>query len=86
MNNVERRGGNVRVVCQAYGIPVGALRAALAAGAIKSVAAGRRTVITFTDVEAWLATLSAPKLLRGIRPGASRSKTRNVSAAIRPGA
>jgi hypothetical protein len=67
---VERVAGNVRVCCQAFGIPQNVLRSALATGAVRSYSAGRRTVILYSHIEQWIVTLKQPQPLRGVRPAA----------------
>ena len=62
---IERRGGNPLTVCRAYGISQDYFRAVIARGEIRSYCVGnRRTVILFSDVEAWIRTMPQPKAWR----------------------
>jgi hypothetical protein len=58
---IARRGGNVQHCAKAFGLSELALRTAVKMGEVRSHVSGKKTVILYSAIEAWVNTLPQPK-------------------------
>jgi hypothetical protein len=64
MYDQDRRGGNFACIARAYGVNQKRLRLAARMGCFPVHQVGRKTVITYTEFEKWLARLPPPRPIR----------------------
>jgi hypothetical protein len=68
----QQRGASVLAAARAYGIPHHRMRAIIREGYVVPRALGRRSIVIFSELEAYLKTLPPTKSSRPLSEGACR--------------